>query len=56
MIFKPMTLTEAQELYNKLKATPTNTLVSILTDDIWFFTDGLTRDYGTMIKNEEEYK
>ena len=46
MIFKPMTLAEAEELYEKLKAEPTNTLVAASMDDIWFFTDGLTKDYG----------
>ena len=46
MIFKPMTLAEAKEFYEKLKAEPSNTLVSDMMDDIWFFTDGLQRDYG----------
>ena len=46
MIFKPMTLAEAKELYGQLKAEPSNTLVADSMDDIWFFTDGLTKDYG----------
>ena len=46
MIFKPMALAEAKELYEKLKAEPSNTLVKDTMGDIWFFTDGLTRDYG----------
>ena len=46
MIFKPMTLAEAKEFYEKLKAEPSNTLVRDTMDDIWFFTDGLKRDYG----------
>ena len=46
MIFKPMTLAEAKEMYEKLKTEPSNTLVRDTMDDIWFFTDGLQRDYG----------
>lgn len=46
MIFKSMTLAEAKELYEKLKAEPSNTLMAASMDDIWFFTDGLTKDYG----------
>ncbi len=47
-IFKSMSLEEAKELYNKLKEeskkTP-NTILKITMEDIWFFTDGLQRDY-----------
>ena len=45
MIFKPMTLTEAKEMYEKLKAEPPNTLVKIAMEEIWFFTNGLTKNY-----------
>lgn len=47
-IFKSMSLEEAKEFYNKLKEeskkTPC-TILKIAMDDIWFFTDGLQRDY-----------
>lgn len=46
MIFKHMSLEEAKELYEKLKEEESNTLVKIAMDDIWFFTDGLQKDYG----------
>ena len=46
MIFKPMPLEEAKELYEKTKAEPPSALASIALDDIWFFTEGLTKDYG----------
>lgn len=46
MIFKPMPLTEAKEFYARLKTENPNSLVKIAMDDIWFFTDGLTKDYG----------
>ena len=49
MIFKPMPLAEAKEFYEKLKAEPPNTLVSIAMEDIWFFTDGLQKNYGREI-------
>ena len=45
MIFKPMTLTEAKQMYEKLKAEPPNTLVKIAMEEIWFFTNGLTKNY-----------
>lgn len=45
MIFKPMTLAEAKEMYEKLKTEPPNTLVKIAMEEIWFFTDGLKKDY-----------
>ena len=47
-IFKSMSLEEAKEFYNKLKQeskeTP-STILKIAMEDIWFFTDGLQRDY-----------
>lgn len=46
MIFKHMSLKEAKEFYEKLKAEAPNALVKIAMDDIWFFTDGLKRNYG----------
>lgn len=45
MIFKHMSLEEAKELYEKLKEEAPSTLVKIAMEDIWFFTDGLKRDY-----------
>ena len=46
MIFKPMALTEAKEMCEKLKSEPPNTLVKIAMEEIWFFTDGLKKNYG----------
>lgn len=46
MIFKPMTLEEAKEFYEKLKAEAPNTLVKIAMEDVWFFTNGLKKNYG----------
>lgn len=46
MIFKPMTLAEAEEMYEKLKAEPPSTLVKIAMEDVWFFTNGLKKNYG----------
>ena len=47
-IFKSMSLEEAKEFYDKLKEesrkTP-NTILKIAMDDIWFFTDGLQKNY-----------
>ena len=48
-IFKSMSLEEAKEFYNKLKEESKknpSTILKISMDDIWFFTDGLKRDYG----------
>ena len=50
MIFKPMALAEAKEFYKKLKAESPNTIVKIAMEDIWFFTDGLKKDYGRKMK------
>lgn len=47
-IFKPMSLEEAKEFYEKLKTeskNAPNSLLKIAMDDIWFFTDGLTKNY-----------
>ena len=49
MIFKHMSLKEAKEFYEKLKEESkrvSSTLLKIAMEDIWFFTDGLTMDYG----------
>lgn len=48
MIFKHMSLKEAKEFYEKLKEESKKnpcTILKISMDDIWFFTDGLKRDY-----------
>ena len=48
-IFKSMPLEEAKEFYEKLKEESKknpSTILKISMDDIWFFTDGLKRDYG----------
>lgn len=55
-IFKAMSLEEAKEFYKKLKEESNRlkeegkppsdcTMLRIAIDDIWFFTDGLKRDY-----------
>lgn len=49
MIFKPMALADVKEFYDKLKAEAPSTIVKIAMDDIWFFTDGLQKDYGRAI-------
>ncbi len=49
MIFKHMSLEEAKEFYEKLKEEGKNApsaILKIAMDDIWFFTDGLKRNYG----------
>lgn len=51
MMFKPMSIKEAKEFYEKLKAEGKRIgkyepILDIAMDDIWFFTDGLTKDYG----------
>lgn len=53
MIFKHMPLEEAKEFYEKLKAESKekpSAILKISMDDIWFFTDGLKRDYGRIYK------
>ena len=47
-IFKPMSLEEAKEFYEKFKAESKKTpcaILKIAMEDIWFFTDGLQKDY-----------
>jgi len=47
-LFNHMSLKEAKELYNKLKKESKKapcTILKIAMDDIWFFTDGLQKDY-----------
>lgn len=46
MIFKAMKLEEAKKLYNNLKKQKCTTLTHIAMEDLYFFTDGLTQDYG----------
>ena len=40
-----MPLLEAIELYDRLKNENSTPLIKMMMDDIWFFTDGLTKDY-----------
>lgn len=49
MIFKSMPLVEVKEFYEQLKAEAPSTIVKIAMDDIWFFTDGLQKDYGEVM-------
>jgi hypothetical protein len=47
-LFKPMPIEEAKEFYEKLKEESkktSSTILKIAMDDIWFFTDGLQKDY-----------
>lgn len=46
MIFQHMSLKEAKEFYGKLQQEAQSAIVKITMDDIYFFTDGLKRDYG----------
>ena len=46
MIIKHMSLEEAKEFYEKLKEEAPGALVKSAREDIWFFTDGLKKDYG----------
>lgn len=46
MVFEHMSLEEAKELYEKLKNEAPSALIKIAMEDIWFFTDGLTKSYG----------
>jgi hypothetical protein len=44
-----MSLKEAKELYEQLKEEGENnpsTILKIAMEDIWFFTDGLQKEYG----------
>lgn len=47
-IFQPMSLEEAKEFYEKLKEESKkapSTILKVAMDNIWFFTDGLQKDY-----------
>ena len=55
MLFKPMKLKEAREFYEKLGKSKTDWLCRTGRDDIYFFTNGLTTDYGKP-KTEEKIK
>jgi hypothetical protein len=44
-----MSLADAKEFYEKLKAEAPSTIVKIAMEDIWFFTDGLQKNYGEAI-------
>ena len=47
-IFKPMSLEESKEFYEKLKLESkksNSSILKIAMDDIWFFTDGFKKDY-----------
>lgn len=44
-LFKPMSLEEARKFYEELRQIKNNHLVAIAMDDIYFFTNGLTKDY-----------
>jgi hypothetical protein len=48
MIFAHMSLKEAKEFYEELKEESKenpSTILKIAMEDIWFFTDGLQKDY-----------
>ena len=53
MIFKHMSLKEAKEIYKKLKQEEPSAIVKNAMEDIWFFTDGLQKDYGGMVENDK---
>ena len=46
MIFNHMSLEEAKEFYGKLKEEAPSAIVKTAMEDIWFFTNGLQKDYG----------
>lgn len=52
MIFKRMSLERAKEFYKELKEASANAgsvpLLKIAMDDLWFFTEGLTKNYGRL--------
>ena len=37
---------EAKKIYEGLKAEAPCSIVAVAMDDLWFFTNGLTQDYG----------
>lgn len=56
MIFEPMTLNRAIELYNKISQEIINNQLKLtLQEDIIFFTENFTRDYGTPKKQVKFY-
>ena len=44
-LFKPMPLEEAKKFYEEPRQIKNNHLVAIAMDNIYFFTNGLTKDY-----------
>lgn len=44
-MFEPMSLEDAKKLYDTLKQEEPSAIVKNAMSDIWFFTDGLTKDY-----------
>ena len=56
MLFKPMTLKDASKLYDDIQRnmTPCNFRYNLL-DDLVFFTENFTRDYGSPMKKVKYY-
>lgn len=56
MLFKPMLLKDASKLYDDIQQnmTPCNFRYNLL-DDLVFFTENFTRDYGSPIKKVKYY-
>lgn len=54
MMFKKMSLSEAKNFYNQLKEegkkVGKNAIITNALNDIYFFTEGLTKDYGNFNK------
>ena len=44
-LFKPMSVEEAKKFYEELKQVKNSHITAIAMDDIYFFTNGLTKDY-----------
>lgn len=44
-LFKPMPLEEAKKFYEELRQVKNSHIVAIAMDDIYFFTNGFTKDY-----------
>ena len=44
-LFKPMSLEEAKKFYEELRQVKNSHIVTIAMDDIYFFADGLTKNY-----------
>lgn len=53
MIFKPMSLQQAKKMSNDLK-NECGTIVRIMQDDLNFFTNNFTTDYGAVDKMTDE--